>query len=875
MGNTYGVYSESLLRIVKGKALHSGDPVQSFEEITEAASNTLKVERVGIWIHADDHRSTRCVNLYNLATDSHSSAVDLYEEDFPNYFAALNEDRVIDACDAYRDPRTCEFSETYLPLYGISSMLDAPIRFAGRTIGIICIEHVGEQRQWTSDEITFAASLADLITHALEAQKLKSAEIALIESEDRYRRAAFLTRTGHQIWDEVADKSIYCSIELAELYGVSVEEYMRRSSSIEKDLEWYHPDDRERYDDVARTAFKNKTGYDIVARIIRADGEVRYIHEITDVKLDVDGKVLQTIGAIQDITERKLIEEELRTQSQIITNMIEGALLIRLSDGIIVYANPSAEKMFGYAPDQLTGKCSALLQGSGDLALTEPNLDILRHLGKSDQWHGEILNVKQDASEFWCSVNISMLEHPVHGRVGVFVGSDVTERRLAIEKLGYQARHDGLTGLINRNEFESRLNQLIEKTRRQPGEHALCYMDLDQFKVVNDSCGHTAGDELLRQLGQVLHEAVRQCDTLARLGGDEFGIIMEDCSLSQAQWAVAALQTTIQDFQFRWEGQSFRIGVSIGLVAINESTPSLTELMKHADAACYMAKDLGRNRIHVYHPEDAEIAQRHGEMQWISRINQALVDNRFVLFAQEILRLDSDPGQHYEVLLRMIDEQGNLVPPGAFLPAAERYEIIDKLDVWVIENTLARMAAHNEKFGWLPLISINLSGPSLTKPGFLELVISQINKYSISPDRLCFEVTETAAISNLKSATRFIEQLKARGCCFALDDFGSGLSSFGYLKNLPVDYLKIDGMFVKDMVDDPIDCSMVKSINDIGQVMGMETIAEFVENDEIKQMLIEIGVDCVQGYGIGKPQDFVDLLDQLSKPRASQILVAV
>jgi diguanylate cyclase (GGDEF)-like protein/PAS domain S-box-containing protein len=449
------------------------------------------------------------------------------------------------------------------------------------------------------------------------------------------------------------------------------------------------------------------------------------------------------------------------------------------------------------------------------------------------------------------------------------VCSDITEGKKANEKLKYQASHDELTGLFNRREFEHRAKHLLSTNQQDRSEHALCYLDLDQFKVVNDTCGHFAGDELLRQLGQSLQTVVRHRDTLARLGGDEFGVLVEHCSLEQAERVATSLLQGIQNFRFFWEGQSFRVSASIGMVAINDTVSDLTELLQQADAACYMAKDSGRNRIHTYHPEDTELVQRHGEMLWVSRITQALEDNRFCLYAQVIVPLYDSTDQHYELLLRMLDEQGDIIPPGTFLPAAERYNLIEKIDAWVIQHAFDLLAAHPTFVEQVNFISINLSGPSLTNGGFLKSIISQINASGIEPGKICFEVTETVAISNMSAAITFITILKQVGCQFALDDFGSGLSSFGYLKKLPVDYLKIDGMFVKDMVDDPIDHAMVKCINDIGHVMGMKTIAEFVENDDIKNKLIEIGIDYVQGYGIGKPEPLEKILREYSRSRLS------
>jgi len=454
-------------------------------------------------------------------------------------------------------------------------------------------------------------------------------------------------------------------------------------------------------------------------------------------------------------------------------------------------------------------------------------------------------------------------------RMDRIVTERVEEASRSEAQFRYQASHDALTGLINRHEFERRVKGLISSTRLEKGENALCFMDLDQFKVVNDTCGHIAGDELLRQLAEVLQDAVRHSDTLARLGGDEFGILMEHCTLAQAQRAVTAIQQIIQDFQFSWEGQTFRIGVSIGLVAISENTLSLTELLKQADAACYMAKDLGRNRIHVYNPDDTQMVLRQGEMQWLSRINQALEENRFTLYVQSIVPLDKSTDTHYEFLLRMVDESGKIIPPVTFLPAAERYGLMHKLDIWVVGHAFALLANHPDLVEQVNFFSINLSGQSITNVNFLDSVISQIKELNIEPGKICFEVTETAAISNLRAATHFIASLRELGCLFALDDFGSGLSSFGYLKNLQVDYLKIDGIFVKDIADDPIDHAMVKSINEIGHVMGMKTIAEFVESKKIKDLLKELGVDYAQGYEIGRPQPFEEILARDEELKAS------
>lgn len=387
-------------------------------------------------------------------------------------------------------------------------------------------------------------------------------------------------------------------------------------------------------------------------------------------------------------------------------------------------------------------------------------------------------------------------------------------------------------------------------------------MDLDQFKVINDTCGHAAGDELLRQLTHEIQSVIRQTDTFGRLGGDEFGILMTNCSLDNAYRVAESIWRIVQDYTFVWDNSSFKVGVSIGLVAIDSEVANLAQLMSRADTACYIAKDAGRNRIHAYKYNDNEISQRHGEMQWISRIHQGLEKNFFCLYAQSIesLKNNNTSETYYELLIRLKDREGNIISPTSFLPAAERYGLMEKIDHWVIKNAFNLLHKNPIFLSKIKHVSINLSGQSLTNNKFLDWIVLELSENAIPPEKICFEITETAAIHNLTIAIHFITTLKKLGCKFALDDFGSGLSSFAYLKNLPVDYLKIDGMFVKDMTNDPIDRAMVKSINEIGHLMNMQTIAEFVENSEIIEILNDIGVDYAQGYGISKPVDINELI---------------
>jgi diguanylate cyclase (GGDEF)-like protein len=434
---------------------------------------------------------------------------------------------------------------------------------------------------------------------------------------------------------------------------------------------------------------------------------------------------------------------------------------------------------------------------------------------------------------------------------------DVSHTRRLTRQLSYQASHDMLTGLFNRRKFEEHLEEVLLNVIPENRLHSLCYLDLDQFKVVNDTCGHIAGDELLQQLPGLFNSVLRTGDVIARLGGDEFGILLENCGIAKAATIAETLRQTIKDFRFIWQDKAFEIGVSVGVVAITPENCNMASIMSSADLACYAAKDSGRNRVHVYELSDETVSLRYGEMHWTARITKAMEDQRMRLYRQPIIGISGDATSHSEILLRMLDEDGNVIPPGAFLPAAERYNLMAGIDRWVISEVFKLIARETEgspSDGQALVVSINLSGDSLCDDSLLDYIISERTRNNISLANVCFEITETVAISNMLKATYFINQLKNHGCRFALDDFGSGLSSFAYLKNLPVNYLKIDGSFVKDVSRDKIDRAMVQSIQQVGSVMNLRTIAERVEDEATLRVLKEIGVDYVQGYHMGKPE---------------------
>lgn len=552
-----------------------------------------------------------------------------------------------------------------------------------------------------------------------------------------------------------------------------------------------------------------------------------------------------------------------KDRAQITLQSIGDGVITTDVEGCIAYMNPAAEQLTHWSAGQAQGLPLAALFSLLDdnaekdsLSLTER---ILSGTLKGGSEHAKLIQ-RLDGS----TVSVALVGSPIisDGQVSgiVLVLHDMTQERQYIANLSWQATHDALTGLANRREFEYRLELALGDLGRQAARHTLLFLDLDQFKLVNDTCGHAAGDELLRHICAVLQAGVREGDTLARLGGDEFGILLENCLPEQAERIAENLRQTVQSLHFVWKGRPFMTTVSVGLVHLQLAPHTLEASLRAADMACYMAKEKGRNRVQVYHPDDTELSMRFGEMAWIQRLHIALEEDRFCLYAQEIAPLaagESDAG-HLEILLRLHDESGRIILPDSFIPAAERYGLMTALDRWVVNRVfkVIRQALDEGRKGPLAMCAINLSGSSIGDDKFLDYLQRQFVEYAIPPEMICFEITETSAIANLGSAIRFINELKGLGCHFSLDDFCAGMSSFAYLKHLPVDFLKIDGSFVKDMLDDPINRAMVEVINHIGHVMGKRTIAEFVETPLIEQALHEIGVDYAQGYLIERPQVF-------------------
>jgi len=694
---------------------------------------------------------------------------------------------------------------------------------------------------------------------ALEREQRESGR-RLAESERRFRDITEGSVQGvyiHRDWHP-----LYVNRAFAAILGFDGIDELLARGSLEHHVA---PAERERVLAVARECVHDESaseryGYEA----LRRDGERVWLQGFARAVIWDDAPAVQC--AVVDVTEERRALRRLRLHEQIISSTTDLMAFVR-PDGRIEAVNDAWARAFARRVDACVGQPVAAMHP--DLGPGTAFDDAFRTCRDGGQAHVKAWLELSGGQRRFMDIELFPYRGASEDERGVVLAwRDLTETRDLSEKLSFQASHDSLTGVWNRRAFEERLSVVVEEAAAGRAQHAVCYLDLDQFKVVNDTCGHLAGDELLRQIGTLLPRRVRRDDVFARLGGDEFAVLMHDCPITQAQRAAETLLEAISEFRFSWEGNSFSISASIGLVPVDRHSESVSVVMSRADRACYAAKESGRNRLHVYHADDAHLARRQGEMRWVTRVTQALVESRFELWAQRIRPTEPAAAGgvgHHEILLRMRDDQGVIVPPGAFLPAAERYQLATRIDEWVFNAVVDWAVAHRERLAAMGRLFINLSGQSLADDGLLARMAERLRAAEVPGDVLGIEITETAAIANLAQAERFISTLREQGVRFALDDFGSGLSSFGYLKSLAVDYLKIDGMFVKDILRDPIDLAMVRSINEIGHIMGKGTVAEFVENEGVLERLREIGVDYVQGYHIGMPGALDDLAVAMSR----------
>ncbi|HSG97511.1 MAG TPA: EAL domain-containing protein [Woeseiaceae bacterium] len=776
-------------------------------------------------------------------------------EDWPWLRSRLGHLRVVEVADTMSGPKVARDDLERLNELHIGATLIIGVSVHGEIAGFLAIANERPVESWDADlhllMKLFGSSLASGLERVRDRQILE-------ELDERNQLIAMTANDG--IWDfDGETKRINLSRRWKAMLGYDVD-------ADDVKLDWYklvHPDDIARVQTRMREHLEGKSLlFESTHRMKHQSGEWRWMKSRAKGIVDENGRLIRLLGVEVDITERKLYEDALfreKESAQITLQSIGDGVITTDSKCNVEYVNPVAEELTGWKVDDASGRpIDEIFRGFHE-ETCEPLENPLAVSMRRDRAIKSVrptLLIRRDGNELYIESTASPIRDG-KGTVtgGVLVFHDVSESRDLNRRLSYHASHDILTGLVNRAEFENRVERALKSARARETSYALLYLDLDQFKIVNDSCGHSAGDALLGQLGTLLKSKIRWRDTLARLGGDEFGVLLESCTLDEAMNTAETLRMAIGDYKFVWEERTFRLGVSIGVVPITADNEDVAALLTAADSACAAAKEAGRNRIHSFQENDIDLMRRRREMQWAARINNALEENRFELFRQTIQPLQTEEeGAHYEILLRMRDESGGIISPGLFIEAAERYGITPKIDRWVIRSAFRWLVSEADERERLSLCSINLSGQSLGDEKFLPFVVDQFQMSGLDATKICFEITETAAIASYSQANRFINALKELGCKFALDDFGTGLSSFGYLKHFPVDFLKIDGSFVKEILHDPIDREMVRSINEIGHLTGKQTIAEFAENEEIITMLRGMGIDYAQGYGVSEPK---------------------
>jgi len=587
--------------------------------------------------------------------------------------------------------------------------------------------------------------------------------------------------------------------------------------------------------------------------------------EIASTVVDYDkGNALLITGVeiipTQTTPALRLGGEATPTPQQLALNSLAEAIIATDERGRITFMNPAAERLTGSEAAQATGKLLeeiiSLVDESDRRLLADPVHQALTSGAPVTLGRRALLLSRANGGERSIELSASPVRNDANEVVGAaLLLHDVTELRGLARQMSYQATHDALTGLVNRREFERRLEEAIDSGQRGDGQHVLCYLDLDRFKLVNDTSGHLAGDSMLREVAKLLRDAVRDSDTVARLGGDEFGMLLIGCPLEKARQIADDVCRSVGDYRFVWKDRIFNIGVSIGLLEISRESGTLEELMAAADTACYVAKKQGSGRVAVYSARDEALARHSGEIQWLQRLQGALKENRFQLYHQIIVPTHgTDGGPAMEVLLRLRDENGQELPPAEFMRAAERYRLMGLVDRWVVQTTFAALGRGALLLQPDRSVAINISGQTLGDLQFLEFVVECLDSTGVSPAQICFEITESAVVANLEHARRFIGVLHGMGCQFALDDFGSGVGSFSNLKNLPLDYLKIDGSFIRNLARDTVNQAMVTAMIKLARTLNFKVIAEQVEDSAALEAARRMGVDYLQGYAIGRPQ---------------------
>lgn len=748
----------------------------------------------------------------------------------------------------------------------------APVRLRnGTNVGTLCvIDRVPRELNDSQREVL--RCLAQAVAHLLEgrvalrqqteaATALSGAIRIHAQSEARFRALTESSPLGTFATD-ARGAYTYVNPQWQAIYGLGADESLGSGWAAT-----LHPDDRAAvFAEWQRTA-SNNLDFDMQFRVRRRDGSVRYVHSHARGVQPADGTIAGFVGTVEDVTDQRRMAAELAKQHELLRVTLQSigdAVITTDADGVVVWLNPVAERMTGWPCEAANGRALSDVFQVIDEALRVPlpvQSSCPRAAGRLGPTQHSVL-VSRDGSEFSIEGSTAPICNDDGDALGVvLMFRDVTEARRLARMISHRAKHDKLTGLVNRDELELRLHHLLNDGGDRV-ERALLYIDLDQFKLVNDTCGHAAGDLLLQQVSKLMQDVVRGTDTVARIGGDEFAIVLDDCSAESAHRIAQKLCDGMDHFRFSHAGRRFRVGSSVGVVAIDSRWTDPAALLQAADSSCYAAKEAGRNRVHVWFDTDEARLARQGEVRWTTRIEQALDEDAFVLFAQRITPLHaSSGGVHAEVLLRLRDNDGTLIPPGAFLPAAERFHLASRLDRWVMQRAIAWLKSVSS-LNAIANLSVNLSGQSVGDREFHRWAVAALHAAgSLVCAKLTLEITETAAVTRLDVAAGFIEQVRAAGVRVALDDFGAGASSFGYLKSMRVDYLKIDGQFIRGLLNNPLDEAAVRCFVDVAEVAGIQTVAEFVDDPLVLERLRTLNVDFAQGFLLHKPAPIAQLLD--------------
>lgn len=865
----YPVNEEARLRALAALDVLDSEPEHAFDALVRAAS-ALCGTPISLVSLVDSDRQWFKANLGLPGSTE-------IPRDVAFCAYAIAGEGLFEVPDATIDPR---FSDNPLVTGDpdIRFYAGVPLRtLDGSQIGTLCVMD-RQPRRLDLHQREVLEHLAAAVVYALQGRRALLAEHQLCVAGERAaaRFRGFTSSLPVGIFaTDPSGACTYTNARWHEIYGLTYEQSLGDGWTTT-----VHPEDRQAIYTRWRRDAARGAEFDMAFRLLRPDGSVRHVHARAKAVIDSEGRIVEHIGSVEDVTPLRALAADLAEQHELLRVTLQSigdAVITSDPGGQVTWLNPVAERMTGWSTEEAKGRPLDLVFHIIDEETRQPTQNPVSTCLARGQIVGlanRRLLISRHGSEFGIEDSAAPIRDASGEILGVvLVFHDVTEQRRLSGEMSYRATHDALTGLVNRSEFEARLRRSLQTAHEEGIEHALIYIDLDQFKLVNDACGHTAGDMLLQQVSKILEKTVRSRDTLARLGGDEFAILLEHCTCAQAQHVAQQICECMDAFRFHHDNRRFRIGASIGLVPLDSRWSTTAAAMQAADTSCYAAKEAGRNRVHVWFDTDLTMHTRHGEMRWATRIEAALDDDQFVLYAQRIFSLE-EPQQtlHAEVLLRMVSGDGSLIPPGAFLPAAERFHLATRIDRWVLRRTIEMLQTQADT-SFIELVCVNLSGQSIGDRAFHRSAIELLRGAGAEIcQRLCLEITETTAVTNLADASLFIEQVQRLGVRIALDDFGAGASSFGYLKSLAVDLLKIDGQFVKDIIDDPLDDAAVRCFVDVASVIGVKTVGEFVDTPAVLARLREIHVDYAQGFLLHRPEPFDVVLREAASQHERQAL---